>query len=449
VSVKKEDWILVVVIAAIVLGVDFLVRSRWSPARLFFKSLERAQADAFRYGPGDLLRAILRVVCWMAFLVASAVLIALLAGVGPPSEVGIGPIILAILLWMALVIVVLMIFVRYRQMERRAMLWSLAVAAEKGIPLASAVRAFAEERRDGLGYRARLLAESLEQGVPLDQALEQSFMLLPNDAMVAVHTGCQTGTLASMLRSVVRNAATLDAAVHAAVARVVYLVTFIFFAAYLNVFLALRIIPAFQRIFQDFKISLPPVTVALIRVFSVFREYPVLAVVILVGLLMALLYAVGRYVGLVRWDPPLVRAMSLPLDEALLLRALAESVGQERSLTATIEVLARQYPKPHIRRRLVSAAAQMDRGAHWCDSLESSGLLPSAEAGVLRAAERVGNLVWAMNEMADRLTRKFTTRLTAVLSVGFPVVLLLFAGVVFLVAVGLFFPLAHLISHLA
>jgi len=91
----------------------------------------------------------------------------------------------------------------------------------------------------------------------------------------------------------------------------------------------------------------------------------------------------------------------------------------------------------------------MDRGAHWCDSLESSGLLPSAEAGVLRAAERVGNLVWAMNEMADRLTRKFTTRLTAVLSVGFPVVLLLFAGVVFLVAVGLFFPLAHLISHLA
>jgi protein transport protein HofC len=253
--VKREDWILVVAVAAVVLGVDFLLRSRWSPARLFFKYLERAQADAFRYRPGDLLRAIVRVACWTAFLVASAVLIALLAGVGPPSEVGIGPIILAILLWLALLIMILLIFVRYRQMERRAMLWSLAVAAEKEIPLASAVRAFAEERHDGLGYRARLLAEALEQGVPLDQALEQSYMLLPSDAMVAVHTGCQTGTLASMLRSVVRNAATLDAAVQAAVARVVYLVTFIFFAAYLNVFLAVRIIPAFIKIFQDFKVT--------------------------------------------------------------------------------------------------------------------------------------------------------------------------------------------------
>lgn len=446
---KKEDWILVVAIASIVLGMDFLLRSRWSPARLFFKYLERAQADALRYGPRDLLLAIVRVVCWAVFLVSSAVLIALLAGVGPPSEVGIGPIVLAILLWLALITVVLMIFVRYRQMERRSMLWSLAVAAEKGIPLASAMRAFAEERRDGLGYRARLLAESLEKGVPLDQALEQSYTLLPNDAMVAVHTGCQTGTLASMLRSVVRNAATLDAAVQAAVARVVYLVTFSFFAALVMIFLAMRIVPAFMKIFADFKLNPPPVTMALVRFFGFFSDNPVIGALAILFLFTALIYALARYVGLVRWEPPLVRAMSLPLDEALLLRALAESVGQERSLTATIEVLAKQYPKTHIRLRLLNAAAQMDRGAHWCDSLETSGLLPPAEAGVLRAAERVGNLVWAMNEMADRLTRKFTTRLTAVLSVGFPVVLLLFAGVVFLVAVGLFFPLAHLITHLA
>src|SRR5262249_58537213 len=134
-----------------------------------------------------------------------------------------------------------MIFVRYRQMERRAMLWSLAVAAEKGIPLASAVRAFAEERNDDLGYRARLLAEALEKGMPLDHALEESYTRLPDDALVAVHTGCQTGTLAAMLRGVVRNAATLDAVVHAAVARVVYLVTFSFFAALVTIFLPMSI----------------------------------------------------------------------------------------------------------------------------------------------------------------------------------------------------------------
>jgi len=437
-SLKREDWFLVVAIAAIVFGVAYLLRSKRSPLRSFYACLERAQADARHHGPHDWLRAILTVSAWFVFFIALGFSFAIFVA---------WPV--AIFLWLTSLVVALMIFVRYRQMERRAMLWSLAVAAEKGIPLASAVRAFAEERRDGLGYRARLLAEALEQGMPLDQALEQSYTRLPNDALVAVHTGCQTGTLASMLRSVARNAATLDAAVHAAVARVVYLVTFSFFAALVMIFLAMKIIPAFMKIFADFKLELPPVTMALIRFFGFFGNNPVIGSLAIIFLFMALIYALARYVGLVRWDPPLVRAMSLPLDEALLLRALAESVGQERSLTATIEVLARQYPKTHIRLRLHNAAAQMDRGAHWCDSLESSGLLPPAEAGVLRAAERVGNLVWAMNEMADRLTRKFTTRLTAVLSVGFPVVLLLFAGVVFLVAVGLFFPLAHLISHLA
>ena len=400
--------------------------------------LERAQADAFRSGPREWLGAVLKVCSWIAFYVVLGIVFCVMVA---------WPV--AIFLWLASLVVGLMIFIRYREMERRTMLWSLAVAAEKGIPLAAAVRAFAAERRDGLGVRARLLAEALENGMSLDKALEESYTRLPNDAMVAVHAGCQTGTLASMLRSAVRNAATLDAAVHAAVARIVYLVTFVFFAALLMVFLAVKIVPAFIKIFEDFKMTLPPVTLALISFFSIFSRHPVVAFTVLFCLLTALIYSLTRYVGLVQWDPPLVRAMSLPLDEALVLRALAESVGQKRSLTATIDVLARQYPKTHIRLRLCDVAARIDRGAHWCESLEASGLLPSAEAGVLRSAERVGNLVWAMNEMADRLTRKFATRLTAVLSVAFPVVLLLFAGVVFLVGVGLIFPLANLISHLA
>ena len=53
-------------------------------------------------------------------------------------------------------------------------------------------------------------------------------------------------------------------------------------------------------------------------------------------------------------------------------------------------------------------------------------LLSAGDAGLLKAAERVGNLSWAMNQTADRLLRRFTTRLLGTMSIGFPVIVLVF-----------------------
>jgi type II secretory pathway component PulF len=81
--------------------------------------------------------------------------------------------------------------------------------------------------------------------------------------------------------------------------------------------------------------------------------------------------------------------------------------------------------------------------------LNGAGLLQSADAGVLQAAQRVGNLPWALNAIADRLQRRFMTRMTLIGSVGFPLVLLLIASAVCLVALSIFASMANLISSLA
>ena len=435
---KPLDWLLVVGIVAFVFGIAYLVCRRGPAGEPFFlRVAHRLTGPISGYKSSDWIEAIVTIGGWCLFFIVLLGVMGFMAGW------------IGLLLWLASIVVALMVVGRYREMERRSLLWLLAIATEKGIPLASAVRAFADERSDGLGVRARLLAEALERGMPLDKALEASYNRLPNDALVAMHTGCETGTLAAMLKNAVRHAATLDAAAHAAVARVVYLISFVFFATVLMTFIGIQIIPAFIKIYADFKTDLPPVTILLINFFHIFVRYSPITFAGMLFLLFIFLYAVGRYIGIVKWDPPLVRKVSLPLDESLLLRALAESVQQQRPLAGAIDVLARIYPKSYVRLRLYNAAKRIDQGAHWCDSLQASGLLPSAEAGVLKSAERVGNLVWAMNEMADRLTRKFTTRMTGLMSVGFPIVLLGFASVVLLVAVGMIFPLAKLITDLS
>ena len=57
-------------------------------------------------------------------------------------------------LGIVIIIAALMVHDRLRRAEHRALLWSLAVAAQKGIPLSEAARAYADECEGDTGYRA-------------------------------------------------------------------------------------------------------------------------------------------------------------------------------------------------------------------------------------------------------------------------------------------------------
>ncbi len=100
----------------------------------------------------------------------------------------------------ATAVALLAMFDRYRVTERRSLIWALTVAAERGIPLESAARAFAAERYDDLGRRARDLADYLEAGVPLGLALARSRNSFPSAVRLAAELGQQTGDLGPALR---------------------------------------------------------------------------------------------------------------------------------------------------------------------------------------------------------------------------------------------------------
>ncbi len=82
---------------------------------------------------------------------------------------------------------------KYMAGERRALLWMLAVAAEKGIPLEQAARAFADERSVQIGARVSHLADLLESGVPLPAALALTRNALPSDALLAARARRRNG----------------------------------------------------------------------------------------------------------------------------------------------------------------------------------------------------------------------------------------------------------------
>jgi hypothetical protein len=93
-----------------------------------------------------------------------------------------------------------LVYFKYMAAERRALLWALAVAAEKGIPLEQAARAFADERSVQIGLPVSRLADLLESGVPLPAALTMSGNRLPADALLAARLGIESFRLDESLQ---------------------------------------------------------------------------------------------------------------------------------------------------------------------------------------------------------------------------------------------------------
>lgn len=155
------------------------------------------------------------------------------------------------------------------------------------------------------------------------------------------------------------------------------------------------------------------------------------------------------YMGISAHSLPLVNRLWWSADCAIVLRWLATAVRQQRPLAEAIRTLAIRFPQHRVRIRLEHASSRIDRGANWCESLHSAGLIRPSESALFKTAERVGNLDWTLDEMANSGMRRAAYRLRAFMNIAFPVALLLLGLMVLFITVGLLMPLVAMIDGLA
>ena len=320
------------------------------------------------------------------------------------------------------------------------------------MPLDAGHRGLCPRAGRPLARRARRLVELLDLGAPLPVALDHCPGLLPRHALPTIRVGWQSGALAPALRQ----AATIEnlqPVWTASFGKVNHLFLYLFFmpifALGILTFLMLKIVPAFEKIFKDFDVPLPTRTQELVS----FSYFGANLLPFLYGLLcllgpIAVLYAAVRYFGWIQWDPPGIAGLVRRLDAANILDSLALVARQQRPMLDGVADLAAAYPKWNIRRRLNAAADDIRAGRDWCESLYRRGLIRRPDLAILQAAQRVGNLPWAMQEMAQSGRRRFAYRLQAIAQAAFPPVVIIFGLMVMFIVVALFLPLVALIQKL-
>ncbi len=395
-----------------------------------------ALAEPWRLRHLMYLVAISAVLIWLAILVADKfIVIATLVLAG---------LVLAFVSLMGVGIVL----ARRRSTRQDAILWVLAIAAERNMPLAPAVAAFAGQYR-GLMYRRVMgLAAHLNWGTALPEALTRARQVVSRDAVLLSWIGQSSGLLPKALRMAANSRSTQLPIWTAIAARLSYILVVLFVMQVMTSFMLYYIIPKLESIFNDFGLPLPWVTVKIIDFshFMVKFASPTLMLPFLeLGLLIFIPFS---FLAWGDYHVPFFDRLFRRRHTALVLRSLSLMVEGNKPVALGLSILATHYPTRWVRWKLIRAESDVRQGVDWIEALWRQGLLSATDAEVLTSASVVGNLAWALAELAETAERRLATRFQVFVETAFPLVVIAMGAMVFVMAVGYYIPLIHLIRRL-
>jgi type II secretory pathway component PulF len=363
----------------------------------------------------------------------------------------------------------------YRELRREEFLQVLAAAAEAEAPLAPALWAYLSDRPH-VGWRrfwtslvlffvvpgyywlwysgssfdrkVERVADLLDEGYSLPEALRRTPGVASRETRLAAALGQDTGQLARCLRALRSPARSRLAGLWLEmVPRFAYPLFLLLIINGVLVFWILYIAPRYERIFKELHMALPEETERALALGHLALHYAwvlTLAIPVLAGLLLLLLVS-----PTIRWYFPVVGRFYRGYVSGRTLQALAFLLQVGQPAPEALGVLAESGAfVGRARRRLEAIRRRVEQGESLPDSLRWGKVLPRPMVPLLRTAERVGNLPWALAELADVMGQRAVRRLQRLGMVLFPVPIIGVGVLVGVIALGLFMPLVTIINGL-
>lgn len=339
---------------------------------------------------------------------------------------------------------------RVNYSQQVALLRILAVASEKQLPLIDVLEAFAKDVRGHWRHQIIRLVDLLRSGVPLAEAIEKIPSVIPTKAYFLVKAGAESGTLPSALAMAAEVCAEQRSErdnLHSGVSY--YIVSVLVVLTLILSFICYWIIPKMKKIYFDFELELPALTIDIIRASEWFVQYiwvlPVLFLIIY--LLRAFLIKTEHleYRG-----RPMYFSGVYPRGRAPdVLRFLHVVTESGRPLIGAFETLTHSTKNRFLSQRFQAILEDIRKGNDCWTSLHDYSLLTPGEVRLLQSAQRAGNLSWALKAIAKSIERRIDYRMALIREYLEPALILSMGCLVGIFVIGLFLPLVELMNNLA
>ncbi|RUL88072.1 type II secretion system F family protein [Tautonia sociabilis] len=383
-------------------------------------------------------------------LAHAMIAIAVLAVVGRVAMVA-GPafaLIVFVVLVLSAIAGGLALLIRGGSVRSDPMLWIVANAVERGLPLEAGIDACGALCGGSMRPKARAVVRLLQRGTPTAEAFARVPGSFPKAGLVFLRMDWDGPRLGKALRDLIQRRAEWRPFRSSLAMRLVYIGwTLVVMQAVLG-FLLYSIAPRYEAIFADFGVPMPRISqLAYFRgnaaILGVF--FPLAFLLELVGLPLLLL----AFFDPIEWGIGPIDRLLIKRHGATVLRALSGEVAMGRPLPEALDRIGRAASSGAVRRRVRKARGRVDRGEAWTRALASVRLIRWADALALDASQRAGNLSWALGDLADGLDRRAGHRLIVWSQFLLPVAVILLAMPVVVVAVGFFLPLVTLIEAMS
>lgn len=382
---------------------------------------------------------------------ATASLVAWVLIVAPMVLLGLLFTVLMFPLMMMLLVAGLDALALRRSFERRVAWGVVRQGADGAYPLPAALLAQTDRFHGSVARQVERFAEDLAQGAALPDAVARRRLAFPPEAQGQAALAKQGGLSLRPDPGEPAEGRPWNEAppIHAGAYAAWVLTT----SMGVVTFLAIKIVPEFIKIFSEFSIELPTVTLSAFALTRWVSGGPL--GLLATALLMVVMLSFGGWMlgRLLQWRS-LERLGERLFDtpqRAEALGLLARAMDHRMPLEETLGRLTEGSPRidsPRTAGRLRRVARSLDAGENWKQALAAAGLVGRQDVPLLHAAEHAGNLPWALRSIAQRDVGRDRFRWRARLGVLFPVGVVLLGLLVAWIVIGLFLPLVKLIEGL-
>ncbi len=318
-----------------------------------------------------------------------------------------------------------------------------------GLPILQGLDLLADRLTDEkLGRHVRAVRDEVKTGTVLSDAFGKQGVF-PAIYVTSVLAGEKSGALVEVLERFIAYQRLTLALKKKLLVSLIYPCVLICLVIALIVFLVTYVVPNFAALYDSMQAKLPTATVILIAIGTTARAY------VLVGFGIAVAAAIAAYLWsrqessqeiLDKWKSALpgLGEIWTKYQVAQLSRVLGTLLTGGIPLVQALETTGRSLGTVLMKKALDRTAVLVREGRSLSKSLKSTGIVPDLATDMMEVGESTGALPQMLTSVAEFYEEDVATRMTALLSLIEPVIMICMGAFVAFVLVALYLPIFSL-----
>ncbi len=318
-----------------------------------------------------------------------------------------------------------------------------------GLPILQGLDLLADRLTDEkLGRHIKAVRDDVRTGTVLSDAFARQGVF-PSIYVTSVLAGEKSGSLVEVLERYITYQRLTLALKKKLLVSLLYPSVLICLVIALIVFLVTYVVPNFAALYNSMDAKLPAATQILIAVGTTARSYVLVAAGVLICAAVALYFWGKRESSqetLDRWkkSTPIAGEIWTKYQVAQLSRVLSTLLVGGIPLVQALETAGRSLGTVLLKKALDKTSVLVREGKSLSNSLKSTGIVPGLAIDMMEVGESTGALPQMLSSVAEFYEEDVSTRMTALLSLIEPVIMISMGIFVAFVLVALYLPIFSL-----